>query len=180
MRKYFYGFFSRSIFLLISGLLLFSSPALANEVAGVSIPQRVQVGTSGEELLLHDARVKKRLFVDVYIAALYLPEKAVDDREVLESVAAKRLSMHVLHAEVRAEKLVEALMRGFPAGRLAEDMKSLMDMAARKIRTLRKGDTVHLDYIPGEGTELWVNGRLLTTIEHDEFYQNLLRMWLGA
>jgi hypothetical protein len=138
------------------------------------------MGTSGGELLLHDARVKKRLFVDVYIAALYLHGRAVEEREVLASSAAKRLSMYVLHPEVRAEKLVEALMRGFPAGRLAEDLRSLMDLAASKIRTLRKGDTVHLDYIPGEGTELRVNGRLLTTIEHDEFYENLLKMWLGA
>jgi hypothetical protein len=179
MINYFKWFSIRAV-LLITPLLLISSPALADEVAGVSIPETVSVGASGEELLLHDARVHKRLFVDVYVTALYLPERPGDEREALESHDVKRLSMHFLHTEVRAEKLVEALMRGFPAGRLAEDLKSLMDMAARKIRTLRRGDTIHLDYIPGAGTELWVNDRLLTTIRHDEFYENLLKMWLGA
>ena len=44
---------------------------------------------------------------------------------------------------------------------------------------LRAGDIVHMDYLPGQGTHLSINGRELGRIEGEDFFTALLQVWVG-
>ena len=42
-----------------------------------------------------------------------------------------------------------------------------------------KGDQIWLDYLPGKGTRVSINGKTAGTVPGDDFYPSLLRVWLG-
>jgi len=65
---------------LILPLMLCTQLALAAEVAGVKVDERVKLGSS--ELQLNGARIRTRLFFKVYVGALYLPERKSSATEV--------------------------------------------------------------------------------------------------
>jgi hypothetical protein len=47
------------------------------------------------------------------------------------------------------------------------------------VGTLKKGSVVHLDYLPGTGTRVSVNGVEKITIKGEDFFQSMLRIWIG-
>jgi hypothetical protein len=79
---------------LILPLMLCTQLALAAEVAGVKVDERVKLGSS--ELQLNGAGIRTRLFFKVYVGALYLPERKSSAIEVLALRGAKRVSMTLL------------------------------------------------------------------------------------
>jgi len=61
------------LFVLVFSLLLFSGISSAAKVGGVSLPQTL---TAGEQTLtLNGAGIRKKLFLKLYVGALYLQEK---------------------------------------------------------------------------------------------------------
>jgi hypothetical protein len=45
---------------------------------------------------------------------------------------------------------------------------------------LKKGDTFGVDYLPGKGTSITVNGKAVTeTLPEEEFINAMLKIWLG-
>jgi hypothetical protein len=47
------------------------------------------------------------------------------------------------------------------------------------IGVIKKGGTITLDYLPGTGTRITVNGEEKITIKGEEFFQAMLRIWIG-
>jgi hypothetical protein len=47
------------------------------------------------------------------------------------------------------------------------------------VKTAKPGDVILLDYVPGSGTRVVVNGEAKGTVAGEEFNRALLRIWLG-
>jgi len=47
------------------------------------------------------------------------------------------------------------------------------------VGVLKKGGTVFLDYIPNTGTRVTINGEEKLLIKGEDFFQALLRIWIG-
>ncbi|MDQ1362683.1 MAG: hypothetical protein QG652_543, partial [Pseudomonadota bacterium] len=45
--------------------------------------------------------------------------------------------------------------------------------------TMKSGDVIYLDYIPGKGTRLSINNQLRGFIEGADFYRAALKVWIG-
>ena len=45
--------------------------------------------------------------------------------------------------------------------------------------TAHEGDVILLDYVPGTGTSVTINGTKIGTIPGEDFNQALLAVWLG-
>jgi long-chain acyl-CoA synthetase len=157
--------------------------ALAAEVAGVKLEDRIKVGPS--ELMLNGAGVRTRFVVKVYVGGLYLAEKKSTAADVLAAPGPKRVSISMLR-DVSAATFHESLNEGFrnnnpPAE--VEKMKAQLDEFAAIINALgeaKKGQLIALDFVPGTGTVVLVNGEAKgKPIAGDEFYRALLRIWLG-
>ena len=70
--------------------------AVAADIQGLKVPERVTLGANGPELVLNGAGVRTMAIVSVYVAALYLPAKIDDGEKILRDNRASRLSLHML------------------------------------------------------------------------------------
>jgi hypothetical protein len=157
--------------------------AAAAEVGGVKIDDKVRVG--GADLLLNGAGVRTRVIVKVYAGGLYLAEKKGTAADVLAAAGPKRVGITMLR-DVGGSTFTESLNEGFrnnnpPAD--VERMKPQLDELMGAINALgeaKKGQVIALDFVPGAGTTVLVNGEMKgKSIPGDDFYRALLRIWLG-
>ncbi len=150
------------------------------EVAAVHVPEKTQVG--GRELLLNGAGVRKKFIVKVYVGALYLTARKNSPEAVTGWGGPKRMSMRFLHDEVEADAIVEAWRKGFehnlPAGEV-DAMRDEMEHFVTLFRTVRAGERYDLDYVPGQGTVVSLNGKTVGSVPGEAFYRALLMVWLG-
>lgn len=163
--------------------VLLVQAAHAAEVAGVRIEDKVRVG--GSELVLNGAGLRKRIVFKVYVGALYLPEKTGDAAGVLASSGPKRVSMTLMR-DLTAKQLTEALEDGMRANHTEAQLAALrsrLDTAQatmREIGSAKEGSVIALEYLPGSGTRITVDGTPRgPTIPGEDFYAALLRVWLG-
>ena len=154
----------------------------AREYSGVQFPEQLTQASSGKILQLNGVGMRTKFVFDVYIGALYTLEKVGSREELNASDQANRVVMHFVYNEVSAKKLVKGWNKGFEENqsdesleRLATRIQTFNDMFA----TLKAGDMVVLDYVPGKGTEVTIKGENKGTIEGAGFNDALLDIWLG-
>jgi hypothetical protein len=167
---------------LIVALALLLSPAtiLAKEVAGVTLPETITLDS--KPLVLNGAGIRSKFFVKVYVGALYLPARTRGAETILRGTGPVAMHMHFLHSEVSKEKLVSAWKEGFEANLDAAERDRLGARIERfngLFRTVRKGEVIRLDYLPGAGTTVSINNETRGVIEGEDFMQAWLRIWLG-
>lgn len=173
-------------YLVLCGLILLNwlTPLQiqARELAGVTILEQVRTHADDTPLTLNGAGLRRKLFVTLYVGALYLPEPAQDADEIFTMPGAKRFSMHFVHKEISADKLVPVWNAGFQKNLPAEKFRALRPRIANfngLFPTLRKGDRVDIDILPARGVQVWINGKLRGKVTGDDFSKALLRIWLG-
>lgn len=164
----------------IAVVLLLALPVEARTVADVAVAETLNL--DGQALQLNGAGVRKKLFIKVYVAALYLPRKTQDPGQAVMQSGTKRMLMHFVYSKVSREKLVAAWNEGFEGNTDAATLATLgarIDRFNNLFPALKAGDTVWLDLLPGKGVRISINGEMKDTIAGDDFAQALLRIWLG-
>lgn len=155
----------------------------ATELAGVRYPATVSLG--GSTLQLNGAGIRYRFVVKVYTAGLYIQGKATTPEQALAAPGPKRIQVHMLR-EIDANELGRLLTRGMqdnaPRGEFSKFIPGMLKMAelfsARK--RLRAGEHFSVDFVPGKGTQVLVNGKPEgDPIAEPEFFSALLRIWIG-
>jgi hypothetical protein len=118
--------------------------------------------------------------ITVYDAALYLPAD-VPGKDVLGDVA-KRLELRY-HVSIKGEKFGESaepyLKKNVPPAELAR-IRSRIEHLNKLYRGVKEGDRYALDYVPGSGTTLSLNGSPLGSIEGMDFAAAYFAIWLGG
>src|SRR5678815_3659001 len=83
------------------------------ELEGVRLEDRVRV--DGQEILLNGMALRTRYqFFKVYVAGLYLPQKATTPAAAIDGGGAKRISLTMMRA-TNAEQFVESIDHGLRA-----------------------------------------------------------------
>ena len=168
-----------SRFVLLSILLFATQVGFAVEVAGVKLPEEDQ------KLVLNGAGLRKRVFFQVYVIGLYLPEKKTAAAEAIGAAGPKRIAMHMLR-DVGADQFGGALTDGMKDNNGEAEMKALQPRiqqllaAMNEMKEAKKGMRITLDWVPAAGTQLTVDGKPSgAPIPGEDFYRALLRIWLG-
>jgi len=168
------------------GILLlglgFSHSASAREVAGIDLPETVQLSPNSAPLLLNGAGIRKKFFVKVYVAGLYLPSQQTSTEAIVSLPGSKRVRMHFLYKEVERDKMVNGWQEGFENNLDSASLEQLAPRLAKfnqLFRSMHRDDVIDLDYQPEEGTRVLFNGELQGTIDGADFYAALLKVWLG-
>jgi len=169
-----------------AGLLLvafLAAPALAAEVAGVKVDERIKLESS--ELVLNGAGLRTKSFFKVYVAGLYLAAKKTSADDVLALPGAKRVSMRLMR-DLSAKQLTDALEEGIRDNTPTPEQEALKGRLAEltaimsSLQSAKEGDVIALDWVPGSGTRIVLNGELRgKPIAGENFYRALLRIWLG-
>lgn len=173
--------------LALSALCLAAWPAHAQspapaEAGGVRYEPTVMV--AGSTLQLNGLGIRYK-FVKVYTAGLYLAAKATTPEAALAAPGAKRIHIVMLR-DIDGNELGKLFTRGMqdnaPKDEFIKAIPGTIRMgeifATR--RKLVSGDSFSVDYVPGTGTTVRVNGQPVgEVIREPEFYTSLLRIWLG-
>ena len=161
---------------------LLAVPGLqAAEVAGVKVDEQIKVG--GSELVLNGACLRTKVFVKVYIGALYVSQKANTPAALLDAATPRRMNLRMLR-DVDSDSLYGALRDGLKDNNSEAELAALkgpVDQFAeimKKIGTAKNGDTVSLDFtVDGVGVSL--NGEVRGKVASAPFARALLKVWLG-
>ena len=104
---------------------------------------------------------------------------------MLAAKGAKRIVITLLR-DLSAQQFVEALQDGVASNHSEAEMSALKDRlkqfseAMLSVGEAKSGTTVLIDWLPESGTRLTVNGQAKSKdIAGEEFYQALLKIWLG-
>ena len=73
----------------------------ASTLAGITMPETVQVGST--PLVLNGMGLRTKFMVKVYVAGLYLPQKSSDAGAILKGDAPKRMVMHFVHGASKSQ-----------------------------------------------------------------------------
>ena len=167
--------------LLLALLLGLAAPAHARSVEGVELAESV-TARDGTRLQLHGAGVRDKFIFDIYVGALYLTSTGQDLETIMGSDQPARIEMHFVYSEVEAEKLEAAWRDGFAGNNdraVLEDIQPQLDRFVDLFPTAVEGDTFAIEYLPGKGTEVTINGETAGTIEGEAFFNALLGVFLG-
>ena len=166
-------------------LLAIAVPAGAQTVdlAGVKYPPTTPL--AGTALQLNGAGIRYKFVVKVYTAALYLGAKAATPEAVLAQPGAKRMHVVMLR-DIDANELGKLFTRGMqdnaPKGEFSKFIPGTLKLAEifSAQKKLKVGDSFFVDFVPGQGTTVLVNGKpTAEPIKDPEFFSALLRIWLG-
>jgi len=161
----------------------FCQSASAIDIAGMKVDESARV--SNKELKLNGAGIRVKAIFKVYVAALYLAEKKTTVPEVLDIAGPRRLTLIMLR-EISSEDFGQSFMTGLNANSdKAEKSKIINQMVKMgeifaSIPSLKKGDTITTDWIPGSGMVIQVNGKAVGEVLPDiNFFNAYLKIWLG-
>jgi hypothetical protein len=163
---------------LLALIPLLSAPAGAAQIEGVEFPDRRFVSGSALELV-GLGLLRYRVFIKGYVAGLYLPE-GVGSGAVLDDVP-RRLEIEYFWS-IPAEDFVRATRAGMARNLDAATLERFRERIERLNALydhVEPGDRYSLTYVPGEGTELALNGTPRGRIEGAEFSSALFAIWLG-
>ena len=173
---------SRSLRIAALAAGVFAIPGVyAAEVAGLKVDDQVKVGSS--DLMLNGAGLRTKLFIKVYLGALYVTEKSASPEALLDATTPRRMTMRMLR-DIDADTLYGALLDGLKDNNSEAELAALKvptDQFAeimKKIGTAKNGDTVTLDFT-GDGVSVGFNGTARGKVASGAFARALLKVWLG-
>jgi Chalcone isomerase-like len=165
---------------LLAPLVAWSQPVVLD---GVKYERTVPVGNV--PLQLQGAGIRYKVFFKVYTAGLYLTTKATTPEAVLAAPGPKRMHIVMLR-DIDANELGKLFTKGMeqnsPREEFSKSIAGVMRMSdifsAKK--KLTKGEYFSVDWLPGSGTVVTVNGTVQgEPIKEPEFFAALIKIWLG-
>ena len=122
-------------------------------INGITLPAKMK-GSTGE-LTLNGGGVRKKSFFKVYVLGLYLEQKSKDAAAILKSNEEYIVQLKITSSVVNSGNMSEAIQEGFE-----KSLKGNVAPLKSKIDAF--------------------NGKLITTIEGEDFKKALLGIWLGS
>lgn len=167
----------------VAVLALAALPTFAADVAGIKFDDTITV--NGATLKLNGAGLRTKVIFKVYALGLYLPEKKSTVAEILAAEGPRRVKIVVMR-ELTSDEFGKAFMAGLndntdqaERAKLVPQTKQFGEMFAM-FPALKKGDVLTVDWIPGTGSQVMLNGKNVGGVLPDvAFYNAILRIWLG-
>lgn len=164
--------------------VLFSSEAIAQKqivFEGVALPRTIKC--ENKTLQLNGAGSRSKMWVEVYIQALYLSQLSQNPKEIINDNLEMSIRIEITSALVSSGKLTRALNSGFEksAGADFEKYTSKMELLKNFLADdIVKGDVFELTYSTTDSS-IWVikNGELKGKIPGFDFKKVFFGIWLG-
>ena len=168
---------------LAAGLLALLLPVRAATIAEQQFDDRIRLADT--DLVLNGVGVRAVAWLKGYAAGLYLTARATTAEAVLATPGPKRVRMKML-VEVEAKEFVKAVDVGMRRNHTPAEQAALADRVARFDQTinslvkLKKGDVVDIDFLPGHGLQLTLNGAPRgDALPGEDLYAGVLKIFIG-
>ena len=150
----------------------------AGELAGVTMPDSVQVGDA--ELVLNGLGLRKRAIFKVYVGGLYLPAKQSNAAAILAADEPRRLVMEFVR-KVDADSIIggwnDCLENNSPGA--STEVRGGFEKLNGFMADVKKGDRLIFTYLPGSGVDVKVKGQDRGSISGKDFSDALFSCWIG-
>jgi len=153
----------------------------AAEVAGVNVEEKIRVGSS--ELVLNGAGLRSKLFIKLYLGALYTTQKSSTPAVLIDGTGPRRMNLRLLR-DIGADTLHGALEEGLQNNNSPAELEAVKAASEqfgalmKGIGKVKEGDTVALDF-SSEGVAVSLNGESRGKVAGAAFARALLKVWLG-
>jgi Chalcone isomerase-like len=166
-------------------LALSLGPALAQsiDVGGAKFEPTSEL--AGQKLVLNGAGVRYRAVFKVYAAGLYLKAKADETDAIQKMDGPKRVTLKLLR-ELDGKVLGKAFTDGMEKNLQPEERMRTINGIFKfgqifaDIKKAAPGTVINVDWVPGVGATVTLDGKPAgEPIKEAEFYNALLRIWIG-
>jgi hypothetical protein len=166
--------------------LLFIPPAHA--AAPITLEAQTFPGdakVAGTALQLNGVGLRAAFIYKVYLAGLYLPAKAASGADALAEAGPKRLQVRMLMngpSDEFAKAFTGGIRKRTPPDQVAamQERIDAFDHTLRGVGDVKKGDVVNLDYAPGVGLTMTLNGKPCgQPVPGADLYAALLNIFVG-
>lgn len=144
-----------------------------------------RISLANTELQLNGLGLRAVAWLKGYAAGLYLVEKATTPAAVLAQKGPKRVQLKLM-VDVDSKEFVKAFGKGMRRNHSEAEQAVLRERMARfdaivtALGKLKKGDVVDLDWLPGQGMRLALNGRPRgEMLPGEDLYAGLLKIFIG-
>jgi hypothetical protein len=170
---------------LLAAAVVVAAPAAWSQVTVSGVKYDETVDLRGNKLQLNGAGIRYKAVFKVYTAGLYLGKKVNSPEEVLAAPGAKRMYITMLR-DIDSSELGKLFSRGIEdnmeKGAFSKLIPGVMRMSQifSDNKKLNVGESFAIDWIPGTGTVILLRGvQQGEPFKEPEFYNALLRIWLG-
>ncbi|TRX35491.1 chalcone isomerase [Flavobacterium sp. ZT3R18] len=148
---------------------------------GVTIPRTITF--QNKTLQLNGAGSRSKMWVEVYIQALYLSQLSQNPKEIISDNSEMAIRIEVTSALVSSGKLTRAMNAGFEksTGDNLEALRPKIELFKSFLSDeITRGDVFELTYNPTESS-VWVvkNGELKGKVQGFDFKKALFGIWLS-
>ncbi len=167
-----------TLIILLLATLSWPAAGRAATLAGVTLPDKAQIGA--DSLVLNGIALRKKFFVKVYVAGLYLPHKEGDAAKILGADTPRRMEMDFLYG-VSPSQMCDAWNEGLEANTpgAAPEVKKSFATLCSWMEDIPKGQKLMLSYVPATGTEVEINGKVKGTLPGKPTSDAILATWIG-
>ena len=159
-------------------VLMLAASVTAGTLAGVTLPDKVDV--DGQSLLLNGMGLRTKLFIKVYVGGLYLPQKEKSAQKILAADAPRRMVLSFIY-DVSKEQMCDAWEEGLEANtpKAPAEVKKSFTTLCGWMDGVGKGHKLILTYLPGQGTQIEVAGKMRGTLPGKPTADAILATWIG-
>ncbi len=168
----------RRIFLPILSmmLLLTLQPAAQADMAAS------QIEVAGNNLSLNGNGARKKAFISVYDAALYLLQPSADAPAIVSADEPMVIELKILSGLLSAKKIIKALNQGFEkstGGKTEPIAADIKQLATAFDQGVAKGDRFRFAYVPQQGLVVSKGATEVLTLGDLAFKQAFFGIWLS-
>jgi len=149
-------------------------------IEGITIPSKVMI--KGQTLTLNGAGFRSVLFMDIYLASLYLPQPSTKANAIIQTSRPAQLRMNFLHGGAGHDMLARGWRKGFEHNQTAESMRVLegrLEAFSNLFGDVQKGDVFIFNFLSNGDTQIRFDNHIQGIIHGADFQQALLAIWLG-
>ncbi|WP_455824429.1 chalcone isomerase family protein [Pseudomonas graminis] len=155
-------------------MMIFSVAAHASEADRL---RQADFPAQPHELALKNQAVLTYLWADVYAAALYAPQ-SLGARQAWEQQKALRLELYYFR-DIDRNDVIKAATATLERQQASARLKPEIEKLHARFRNIRSGDRYALDFRPGRGLNLEINGQVVFSSRDDALARAYLGIWLA-
>lgn len=148
-------------------------------VAGVKLDAKMSL--EGQNLILNGAGTRVKMFMDMYVGALYVEKKSANAAEIMNSKEGAAIKLNIVSGLITSDKMVSAINEGFEnaTGKKTAPLKAKIDKFKGFFKEeIKKGDVFIIINVPNEGVVVYKNGVKKGSIDGHDFKKALFGIWL--
>jgi hypothetical protein len=156
---------------------------LSSVTSATDTPPPKTIKAAEQILKLNGSAIRTVFGIKVYQVGLYVIKPSKDENVIFGDRDKKRIQIKMLR-EVKGKKFESTIRKNIaknfsPAekDKFSKQNERFLECFVSKI--MADETVVDIDFLPGEGTEVLLDGKRIDLIPGDDYYHALLRLWIG-